>query len=183
MFSLSNSEVSYVHFTGMSTVMLFSQNSAFFFIIITPITLHTSEKYSEAVMLLTRETQELLNKFFQKIRLNNSQEASKDKHAKIGQIVSYLEILHAQIRKYSKKRELVFIDCGAGNCYLSYLVYYFYKEIDGRDISIHCLDSNQRLMEKNAQSAAVLGFDNMFFHKFKLTFCVNGSTVHPFNFS
>ncbi len=45
-----------------------------------------------------------LDNFFQKIKLiNQNQEAGKDKSAKIGQILSYLEVIHTQIRKYSKK--------------------------------------------------------------------------------
>jgi hypothetical protein len=112
-----------------------------------------------------KETQESLNHFFQKIRLvDQNQQSGKDKAAKIGQILSYLEIVDCQVRRFSKKRELVFIDCGAGNCYLSFLVYYFYKTINNRPIRIHCLDHNQALMEKNTQRAQTLRFERMFFH-------------------
>ncbi len=116
-------------------------------------------------MFTQPETQILLNDFFQKIRLKDqNQQSGKDKAAKIGQILSYLEIIHTQVRKYSKKRELVFIDCGAGNCYLSFLVYHYYSQIDPRPIRIHCLDINSELMEKNRQRAKTLGFERMFFH-------------------
>jgi hypothetical protein len=93
-----------------------------------------------------------------------NQEASQDKAAKIGQIFSYLEVIHAQVRNYSRKRKLVFVDSGAGNCYLSFLVYYFYSEIEERRVRIHCVDNNQRLMEKNRQLAKSLGFEHMVFH-------------------
>jgi len=116
-------------------------------------------------MLQQRDVQKSLNHFFQKIRLiDQNQQSGKDKTAKIGQILSYLEIIHAQVRKYSRKRELVFIDSGGGNCYLSFLVYYFYSTIEKRPIRIHCLDHNQTLMEKNRQRAQAFGFERMFFH-------------------
>lgn len=116
-------------------------------------------------LLNHQEVQKSLNHFFETIGLRDqNQQSGKDKAAKIGQIVSYLEVINALARKYSKKRELVFIDCGAGNCYLSYLVYYYYSEIDKRPVRIHCLDHNQRLMEKNRRRAQSFGFDRMFFH-------------------
>lgn len=116
-------------------------------------------------MLHQQEVQKSLNHFFEKIRLKDqNQQMGKDKTAKIGQVLAYLEIINAQVCKYSKKRELVFIDCGAGNCYLSFLVYYFYATVDKRPVRIHCLDRNQRLMEKNRQRAQSFEFERMFFH-------------------
>jgi hypothetical protein len=116
-------------------------------------------------MLHQPETQKSLDAFFQKIRLKDqNQQSGLDKTAKIRQILAYLEIIHAQVRKYSQERELVFIDCGAGNCYLSFLVYYFYTHIEQRPVRIHCLDINQQLMENNRQRAETLGFERMHFH-------------------
>jgi hypothetical protein len=112
------------------------------------------------------EERTALNAFFQRLKLcNHKNESGKDKGAKIEQILAYLEIIHAQIRQYSKKRRLVCIDGGAGNCYLSFLVYYYYTEIDRRLITIHCLDTNRRLMEKARQRARALELDHMHFHE------------------
>jgi hypothetical protein len=69
-------------------------------------------------MLLNRQKREQLNKFFETIKLSDK----KNKQAKIEQIIAYLEVIHANMRKYSKKRPLVFFECGAGNSYLSFLV-------------------------------------------------------------
>ena len=117
-------------------------------------------------MLIPREARAALNTFLQTLKLTPSNPESRrgDKAAKLEQILAYLELIHAQVRKYSKKRELIFIDCGAGNCYLSFLVYYFYTKIDERRVQIHCLDTNHRLMEKNAQLAQMHRFDQIFFH-------------------
>lgn len=116
-------------------------------------------------MLIQKNEQAALNTFFQTLKLQDLQNQSgKDKAAKIEQILAYLEVMHAQLRKYSRKRELVLIESGAGNCYLSFLAYYFYTRLDKRQVSIHCIDINARLMEKNREVAKTLGFDGMVFH-------------------
>jgi hypothetical protein len=112
-------------------------------------------------MLLNKDQRQELDVFFYSIRLNYS---SDDKTRKIEQILAYLEIIQSQIRKLSYKRKLIFVDCGAGNCYLSFLVNYYYSFIDKRDVSIHCIDTNKRLMGNCKIKAQGLGFDNMRFH-------------------
>ena len=56
------------------------------------------------------------------------------------------------------------VECGAGNCYLSFLVYHYYSSIEKRPVVIHCIDNNERLMAKARELAGDLGFDRMFFH-------------------
>ncbi|MCG8570438.1 MAG: SAM-dependent methyltransferase [Spirochaetes bacterium] len=115
-------------------------------------------------MLITYENREKLNTFFLKTKLStNNNGDNKNKEAKINQIIAYLEIIHSLLRKYSLKRNLTLIDCGAGNCYLSFLTYYFYQTIDQRKVTIYCIDNNQRLMNNNRVLANQLGFQNMFF--------------------
>ncbi len=113
-------------------------------------------------MLIDRMKREHLNELFGKLKLLNKQ--GKDHNAKIEQILAYLEIIHSHVRKYSLKRELVFIDSCAGNCYLSFLVYYFYTEIEMRKVRIHCVDYNDSLMQKAERLANEFGFENMHFH-------------------
>ena len=116
-------------------------------------------------MLNTIENREKLNTLFQKIRLQNgSQESTKDKEAKIQQIMAYLEIIHSVIRKYSPKREVVIVDCAAGNCYLSFLINTFYSQIYPKRLKIYCIDTNKSLMENGRKKAAELGFKNMEFY-------------------
>jgi len=116
-------------------------------------------------MLIQHEEQASLNAFFQTIKLqNHKNESGKEKAAKIEQILAYLEAMHAQLRQYSRKRDLILIESGAGNCYLSFLVYYFYTKFNHRPVTIHCLDINARLMEKAQQLARTLRFDRMHFH-------------------
>ncbi|MCP4133059.1 MAG: methyltransferase [bacterium] len=110
-------------------------------------------------MLINRDQRETLNGFFETIRLKG-----KDREAKIEQILAYMEIIHANVRKYSKKRTLVFVESCAGNCYLSFLVYYYYTYIEKRPVAIHCVDRNEKLMINSQGIAGKLGFEKMYFH-------------------
>ncbi|NKB70134.1 MAG: methyltransferase [Candidatus Latescibacteria bacterium] len=116
-------------------------------------------------MSFIRSHRDALNTFFQYLKLQTpDNRAGADKAAKIEQILAFFEIVHAQVRRYSSKRRLVFIDSGAGNGYLSFLVYYFYRHLDQRPVAIHCLDTNARLMEKGRRRGRNLGFEHLHFH-------------------
>ena len=106
-----------------------------------------------------RENTESFNSLFRAVNLG-----AEDKKAKTEQILSYLEVIDAQAKKFSHKRRLVAVDCAAGNCWLSFLVYHYYADIMKRDIEIHCIDRNGRLMEKARALSEKLGFVNMVFH-------------------
>lgn len=116
-------------------------------------------------MLINSQTRQSLEVIFEAIRLKSSKTGNgSGKVCKIEQIFSYLEIIHANLRKYSPKRKLVLVDSGAGNCYLSFLVYYFYTQLEPRNITLHCVDHNEKLMNRCQQRAAELGFKEMHFH-------------------
>ena len=121
------------------------------------------EKFTK--MLINKEIREELNHLFFLLKLQDRHsKSSLDKQVKIEQIIAYLEIIHAEIRKTSRKRKLVFVDSCAGNCYLSFLVYYFYHKIEDREIEIHCVDHNEKLMKANADLAREMNFKNIYFH-------------------
>ncbi|PJC87179.1 hypothetical protein CSW98_04560 [Vibrio sp. HA2012] len=116
-------------------------------------------------MLIGHETKIQLAEFSTHFGLLLPQQKQfQDKSKKLEQILAYLETIHSQLRHYSTKRELVIIDSGAGNCYLSFIVYYFYQIIMKRPVQLHCIDINERLMDKNREFAQQLGFSDMFFH-------------------
>jgi len=128
-------------------------------------------------MLIQQNERKTMDAFFRAIRLKNRNDASdKDQTRKIEQILSYLEIIHSLVRKYSKKRTLVFIDSCAGNCYLSFLVYHYYSAIDARPIEIHCVDINEKLMNNGKNLAVKLGFSNMHFHTSDVLEYTHGGT-------
>ncbi len=116
-------------------------------------------------MLIQRMEREMLNGFFRSTGLISRNDIpDKDKSRKIEQILSYLEIIHSLMRKYSMKRKLLFIESCAGNCYLSFLVYYYYSHINPRPVEIHCVDIDDKLMDKSKALADELGFTDMHFH-------------------
>ncbi len=115
-------------------------------------------------MLLQKNDRKTLYYLFNKIKLKSNHGQINKKSNKIEQILAYLEIIHSKIRKYSKKRKVVFIESCAGNCYLSFLVYYYYSKIDKRPITIHCVDKNQNLMENSEKLAKNLNFTQIKFH-------------------
>jgi len=116
-------------------------------------------------MLINKDIREKLNNLFYLLKLQGHfSNSSLDKKVKIEQILAYLEIIHSEIRHRSKKKKLVLIDSGAGNCYLSFLVYYYYSVIEPREIEMHCVDINKKLMDSKAELAKSMNFRNIFFH-------------------
>ncbi len=116
-------------------------------------------------MLIEHDKKIQLCEFSQRLGLMTPQKKHEsDKARKVEQIIAFLEVIHSQVRKYSKKRELVFVDSGAGNCYLSFMVYYYYTYVVQRPVRIHCIDINEALMNKNRNLAERFGFERMHFH-------------------
>jgi len=113
-------------------------------------------------MLIGNEEIKKIEAFLARINLSSTQD--NDKARKIKQILAYLEVVHSQVRKYSSKRELVFVDGCAGNSHLSFLIYYFYTVLVKRPVRVHCVDMNEKLMDKNRKLAVELEFENMHFH-------------------
>lgn len=127
-------------------------------------------------MLINREVRENLDSFFRTIKLHNT--AKPDTVCKIEQILAYLEMVHAAVRRYSKNRPLVLVDCCAGNCYLGFLIYYYYTEFDPRPVTIHCVDTNGSLMNNARSLAEDLGFGGMEFHACDIMEFSAGDTPH-----
>lgn len=86
------------------------------------------------------------------------------KQRKLEQVVAFIEIIQSEVRRYSRRRPLTFVDCGAGNCQLSLATAFYFAKINPRPVEIHCVDHNATLMAKNREVAAALGLDGMHFH-------------------
>ncbi|WP_070962976.1 methyltransferase [Vibrio sonorensis] len=114
-------------------------------------------------MLISAQQKKALASFLTQLGLTESIHTNRDKQKKRDQLLGYIEVIHSQLRKYSKKRPVQIVECGAGNCLLSFTIAHFYTEIEPRPFSILCIDRNKALMDKNAQRAATLGFDTMTF--------------------
>ncbi len=126
-------------------------------------------------MLISFEQRNELNQLFEKLRLTQKQ--GKKSGAKINQILSYLEVLASNCRKLSRKRALVLVDSCCGNCYLSFLAYYYFTFVEKRGVEVHCVDHNSRLMDKCEGLAADLGFDNIYFHRCRIDEYTTGERV------
>jgi hypothetical protein len=87
-----------------------------------------------------------------------------DKQRKLEQVVAFIDVIQAEVRRYSRRRTLTFVDCGAGNCRLSLATALFFTEVEPRPVEIHCVDTNSALMAKHRDTADRLGLVNMHFH-------------------
>jgi hypothetical protein len=87
----------------------------------------------------------------------------QDKRKKTEQILAFVEEIGTAVHKYSTKRELLFIDSGAGSSALSFFLYHYYTVLKQRPIRINCIDANATLMKKAAATAQNLGFSQMRF--------------------
>ncbi|GAA2760024.1 methyltransferase [Actinopolymorpha rutila] len=87
-----------------------------------------------------------------------------DKQRKLEQVVAFLEVIQAEVRRYSRRHPLTFVDCGAGNCHLSLAAALYFTNAEPRPVEIHCVDNNVALMAKHRDVADALGLGNMHFH-------------------
>lgn len=87
----------------------------------------------------------------------------QDKRKKTEQILAFIEEIGIAVHKYSRKRELFFIDSGAGSSALSFLVYHYFTVLKERSARISCIDTNAALMEKATARAKHLGYCRMKF--------------------
>lgn len=86
-----------------------------------------------------------------------------DKQRKLEQVVAFIEVIQSEVGRYSRRKPLTFVDCGAGNCHLSFAAALFFTKIDSRPVEIYCVDHNAALMAKNRDVAETLGLDGMHF--------------------
>lgn len=87
-----------------------------------------------------------------------------DKQRKLEQVVAFVDVIQAEVRRYSRRRRLTFVDCGAGNCHLGLAIALFFTKVEPRPVEIHCVDKNAVLMAKHRDTADRLGLVNMHFH-------------------
>ena len=125
-------------------------------------------------MYFSRDIISSLDSLFHIIRLRNYSSAiSNDDRIKYEQILAYLEVIDSEVNKLSSKKKLIFVESAAGNCYLSFLLYYFYTNMCYRPIEVHCIDSNEKLMNNCRVIAETLSLMDMNFHAMDINdFCI-----------
>jgi len=111
------------------------------------------------------------DQFLISIKLKNqSLNFYREREKKYHQIHEYAKQVKALLKRMSRKRELTFIDCGAGSCYLSFYLNYI---IDDWKIKFICIDYNQNVIRRAEETAFALGFSNMQF------ICADLTTYDP----
>lgn len=80
------------------------------------------------------------------------------------QVFSYITQIVSALRKLSAKRPIVFLDCGCGKSYLSFVLYHYCKTVLHRNIKIIGVDNNATLIQKCQSVADALGFQSMQFY-------------------
>jgi len=116
-----------------------------------------------------------LKTLFREIGLYSpKQEFYVERVRKHQQVFTYITQIKSALSKLSTKRPIVFLDCGCGKSYLSFILYEYCQSILERNIKIIGIDNNAELISKCKKSAQELGFEAMEFHatdveKFKTT--------------
>lgn len=106
-----------------------------------------------------------LKTLFQEIGLYSPKgQFYKGRIRKYQQILAYIQQIESACNKLSAKRPIVFLDCGCGKSYLSFVFYEYCRTRLNRKIKIIGIDSNSDLIKQCKKSAEDLGFENMRFY-------------------
>lgn len=88
---------------------------------------------------------------------------TKARYDKFRQINRYLEFIEDVLDKLPNNRTIRIIDFGCGKSYLTFAMYYYLHELQGRDIHVTGLDLKQDVIEHCNQLARKLCYDGLHF--------------------
>lgn len=105
-----------------------------------------------------------LEQFYKAISIMNPDDKIyEEKVKKLHEIANYSFHIDKCLRKISKKRTAVLLDCACGNSYLSFFTDFILRK-KGRNVEILGVDSNEKLIEKSNRIKDNLKFENMSFY-------------------
>jgi SAM-dependent methyltransferase len=83
-------------------------------------------------------------------------------YGKFKQINRFLEIVNGMLRHFPEKK-LNVVDFGCGKSYLTFIVYYFLKEVSGFDVTITGVDLKDDVIAGCNETAKKYGYDSLRF--------------------
>ncbi|MFA9377774.1 MAG: SAM-dependent methyltransferase [Lachnotalea sp.] len=89
----------------------------------------------------------------------------RSKYDKFKQINRFLEFIEDILPKLSKTSEVKIIDFGCGKSYLTFAMYYYLKELKGRDVRIIGLDLKEDVIDHCNKLSEKYGFAKLRFYK------------------
>ncbi|MBE5865399.1 MAG: SAM-dependent methyltransferase [Lachnospiraceae bacterium] len=90
---------------------------------------------------------------------------NKTRYDKFRQINRYLEFIEDVLEALPKDRTLRIIDFGCGKSYLTFAMYYYLHELQGRDIEVTGLDLKTDVIKHCNELAEKLGYDRLKFER------------------
>ena len=90
---------------------------------------------------------------------------TKTKYDKFRQINRYLEFIEDVLEALPKDRTLRIIDFGCGKSYLTFAMYYYLHELQGRDIQVTGLDLKEDVIRHCNELADKLHYTNLHFER------------------
>lgn len=88
---------------------------------------------------------------------------TKNRYDKFRQINRYLEFIEDVLEELPGDRTIRIIDFGCGKSYLTFAMYYYLHELQGRDIQVTGLDLKMDVINHCNQLAEKLHYDNLHF--------------------
>ena len=87
----------------------------------------------------------------------------RKRYDKYRQINRFLEFIEDVLPSLPADRELTILDFGCGKSYLTFAMYYYLREIAGRDVSIIGLDLKKDVIRSCSRLAESYGYDRLHF--------------------
>ena len=87
-------------------------------------------------------------------------EAAYDKYRQINR---FLEFIQDVLPKLPEDREITIVDFGCGKSYLTFAMYYFFRELKGYQVKIIGLDLKEDVIRRCSRLAEEYGYDNLQF--------------------
>lgn len=90
---------------------------------------------------------------------------TKARYAKFRQINRYLEFVADVLEELPSDRPIRIVDFGCGKSYLTFAMYYYLKELCGREIRVTGLDLKEEVIRRCNELAEKFGYDGLSFEQ------------------